>query len=74
MKTLGDIKSPWNTQHIATCEKQGKQHKLSDHWRSIKNVVFEKKKKQGMTKKAKILTGIQVLTKDLHPTKSDISL
>ena len=50
-------------QNIAVCEKQGIKRGLSEHWKSIND-----------PKKTKRLTGTQVLTKDLHPTKSDKSL
>ena len=29
-------------QNIAACEKQGKQSKFSDHWKSIKTLFFKK--------------------------------
>ena len=46
-------------QNIATFENQGKQHKFSDHWKSIWT--------GDDTKKTIGLTGIQVLTKDFTP-------
>ena len=51
-----------DAQNIVASENHGKQRKSSDHWKTIKNVVFEKK----MTRddaKTKWLTEIQVLTK-----------
>ena len=30
---------------MAACENQGKQHELSDHWKSIKTFLKKKKKK-----------------------------
>ena len=47
-------------QNIPACENQGKQLELSDHWKSIKKVVFEKND----AIKTKRLTEIQVLTKE----------
>ena len=40
---------------MAACENQGKQHELSDHWKSIKTFLKKKKKKKknGMMKKDK---------------------
>ena len=39
---------------MAACENQGKQHELSDHWKSIKTFLEKKKKKKnGMMKKDK---------------------
>ena len=38
---------------MAACENQGKQHELSDHWKSIKTFLEKKKKKNGMMKKDK---------------------
>ena len=37
-------------QNIAACENHGKQHELSDHWKSIKT-LFSKKKWQELTQK-----------------------
>ena len=31
---------------MAACENQGKQHELSDHWKSIKTFLKKKKKKK----------------------------
>ena len=31
---------------MAACENQGKQHELSDHWKSIKTFLEKKKKKK----------------------------
>ena len=39
---------------MAACENQGKQHELSDHWKSIKTFLEKKKKKKkGREKKKK---------------------
>ena len=39
---------------MAACENQGKQHELSDHWKSIKTFLKKKKKKKnGIMKKQK---------------------
>ena len=39
---------------MAACENQGKQHELSDHWKSIKTFFKKKKKKKnGVMKKDK---------------------
>ena len=56
---------------MAACENQGKQHELSDHWKSIKTFLEKKKKKKkmGWWKKTKRLTGIQILTKDFTSYK-----
>ena len=54
---------------MAACENQGKQHELSDHWKSIKTFLKKKKKKMGWWKKTKRLTGIQILTKDFTSYK-----
>ena len=52
-------------QNIAACENQGIQHELSNHWKSvIKHYCFKKKIRGNGAKKTKILTPIQVLTKD----------
>ena len=45
-------------QNKAVCEKQDKQRKLSDHWKSIND-----------PKNPERLTGIQVLTKDFRSHK-----
>ena len=57
---------------MAACENQGKQHELSDHWKSIKTFLKKKKKKKkkmGWWKKTKRLTGIQILAKDFTSYK-----
>ena len=54
-------------QIIAACENQRREHKLRDHWISIKR-LFLKKITGDHTKKTKTLTEIQVLTKEF--TKS----
>ena len=47
--------------YIAACENQGKQHELSDHWKSIKTLIL--KTGDDAKKTPKRLTGIQVLIK-----------
>ena len=61
-------------QNIAACENQGKQCKLSDHWKSVKRFLKKIITWGDAKKKTKRLTEIQVLTKRLHPTKSHVSL
>ena len=59
--------------NTVVCEKQGKQHKLSDHWKSIKTFLL--KKIQGMMlKRAKDWLEYKLQQRILHPTKSYISL
>ena len=49
--------------NIAACEKQGKQRKFGEHWKSIKSLLLKKKKQQMMQKR---LTEIQISTKDFN--------
>ena len=55
------LKKP-GAQNMTACENQGKQCKLSDHWKSFKKPIFLKVTKDD-TKKTKRFTEIQVLTK-----------
>ena len=56
-----------SAENIAAFENGSKRHKSSDHWKSI-NMLFLKKKVTGDdAKKTKMLTGIQVSTKDFTP-------
>ena len=61
------LKKP-GTQNIAACENQGKQSKLSDHWKSVKMLLL-KNITWDNAKKTERLTEIQVLTKQLTSYK-----
>ena len=58
-------------QNIAACENQGKQHELSDHWKSIKT-LFPKKITENDAKKTKRLTGIQDFNKRFYILQNEI--
>ena len=68
--TLSNAKK-LSIQNRAACENRGKKCKLNDHWKSMKH-CFRKTITGDDAKKMKRLTQIQVFTKDLDPTKSDI--
>ena len=54
-------------QNVSVCENQGKQHKLSDHWKHKK--MLKKKITGDNAIKTKRLTQIQVLTKKFTKQK-----
>ena len=56
-------------QNIAACENQGKQCKLSDHWKSIKTLFLKKIITGDDAKKTKWLTEMQILTKEFTSYK-----